>query len=172
MKYSTILDYLAWTLLGISIILLRTMDSLLENIVCERSFVICFLSVGLAVAGLFFVVVYKIHPAYFRSGEEKRGSAVLSYIFAISILTLFLAAFYSKNTGLANTYTQRVLLERKSQNTRYKTLYFRLRISSDMERFTPSKCAWEDAHEGDSLWVILGRGPLGYDHALSFESPK
>lgn len=169
MTVERILDYMAWSLLITSIIVLRFLERLVENLVEGKAFIIYYGIIGF-VTGLFVLYLfYRFKPTYFKSNQEKRASAILSYVFSLSVLFLFGFAYYNKHTGESDLKKQEAIVVDKNKNYRYHTRYLLLKIDNNSARkFMVNQNVWEDTGINDTIQISVGRGALGYEYIYKF----
>ena len=163
-----ILDYIAWTLLVVSIILLKLTSNFVENLVSGKRFALEMAGVGLVFASLWMFLLYKLKPSYFKGGE-KRASAVLSQFFSIVILTIFLSTFYNYKTGIKNLSRVKAIVLTKSTNAYKGTTYVTLYIRNKKERFNPRGNEYKILKVGDTINVLVGRGALNWEFIYKFQ---
>jgi hypothetical protein len=163
-----IIDYLSWTLLFVAILLLKATSSYVENIIHGRKFVWYYLLIGLVIASLWMFVLYKLKRNYFDGGE-KRASAVLSQFFGIIVLTIFLNAFYTYQTGKTNLYHKTAVLQDKGHNLKSGADFLHLVIDGRKERFKAKPREYKNLVSGDSLILTIGKGKTGYEFIYKFE---
>lgn len=168
MNIEKILDYIGWTYLILTIILLRVSERLLDNVIKAKSFLLEYSFYGLILSMTVLYLIYKLQPDYFNSGEEKRASAILSYFFGLLAIFVFGAAKYNLETSKADTKTINAFVIERYENYLYKTKYVKLNIEGHIERFQPTKNEWENISENESLTLTVGKGQLGYPCILHF----
>jgi hypothetical protein len=168
MKADKLIDYIAWTLLIVSIALLNFTSRYLENMVYGKKFVWNYFLVGLTISSLWLFVLYKIKPQYFV-GDEKRASAVLSQFFSIIVLTIFLNAFYTYESGKKSIYLAKAIVTDKATNVKTGTDYVHLLLDGRQERFNPKKDEFKSMAKGDTLVLTIGRGETNYDIIYEFK---
>lgn len=167
MSINNLLDYVGWTLLAATILLLGLSVRLVENIIKAKIFVLEYSLYGTILSATILFLIYKTNPNYFKGGE-KRGSAVLSYFFGVITLTVFGTAYYSFKTARENTTELKAFVTEKSKNIRYGTTFLKLKIDNNEERFNPTYKEWERIEENDTILLTVGHGQLGYGHILTF----
>jgi hypothetical protein len=167
MGIDKLLDYIGWTFLVATILLLRLAEKLLDNIIKSNSFLLAYSFYGLILSATVLFFIYRTNPGYFEGGE-KRASAVLSYFFGLIALFVFGAAYYNLETAKMNTRAVKAFVTEKSQNFRYKSAYLTIEIENRTERFQPMETEWVKIAENDTILLTVGRGQLGYEHILKF----
>jgi hypothetical protein len=167
MNSDKILDYIGWTLIIVTIILLRFSERLIDNIINSNSFLIEYLIYGVIISSLFLYFLFKINRDYFK-GNEKRASAVLSYFFGVIGIFLFSSAYLNFQSSKKNQEKIIGIVVNKSNNIKYKTNYVKLIIDKKEERFISNDKDWKTITENDTLILTVGHGFLGYKHILSF----
>jgi hypothetical protein len=168
MKMENILDYIGWTFLIITVILLKVGERLLDNVIQAKSFVFEYSMYGLLLSLTVLYLMYKLQPGYFKNGTEKRASAVLSYFFGLVAIFVFGSAKYNLETSKKDTKTIHALVMERDENYLYKTPYVKLNIKGHTERFQPTKSEWENISVNDSLTLTVGKGRLGFLQILRF----
>jgi hypothetical protein len=168
MNIEKFLDYIGWTFLVATLILLRIAERLLDNIIKAKSFLLEYSSLGLLLSLTVLYLIFRLQPDYFKSGETKRASAILSYFFGLITLFVFGTAYYNLETSKQNTKTTSAFVIDHYENYRYKTKYVTLDIDGRTERFQPNKYEWENISVNDSLTLTVGQGQLGYQCILQF----
>jgi hypothetical protein len=168
MNIDKFLDYIGWTFLIATLILLRVAERLLDNVIKAKSFLIEYSIYGLLISTTVLFLIYKLNPDYFRSGETKRGSAVLSYFFGVIALFVFLTAYINIETSKQNIRTANAFVKDHYENYRYKTKYVLLDFDGRTERFQPKKEEWDKISVNDTITLTIGQGQLGYENILQF----
>jgi hypothetical protein len=168
MNIEKILDYIGWTFLIVTIILLKVAERLLDNVIKAKSFLLEYSIYGIILSMTGLYLIYKLQPDYFNGGEEKRASAVLSYFFGWLAVFVFGSAKYNLETSKKDTKTINAYVIEHYENYLYKTKYVKLNIEGHEERFQPTKNEWEKISVNDSLTLTVGQGQLGYPCILHF----
>jgi len=168
MNIEKFIDYIGWTFLVATLILLRIAERLLDNIIKAKAFLLEYTAFGLLLSLTVLYLIFKLQPDYFKSGETKRASAILSYFFGLIALFVFGTAYYNLETSKQNTKTINAYVIDHYENYRYKTKYVTLDIDGRTERFQPNKYEWEKISINDSLTLTIGQGQLGYQCILQF----
>lgn len=168
MNIEKILDYIGWTFLIMTILLLKVAERLLDNVIYAKSFLVEYSIYGLILSLIVLYLIYKFQPEYFNSGEEKRASAVLSYFFGLVAIFVFGSAKYNLETSKTNTKIINAFVIERYENYLHKTKYVKLNIEGHKERFQPTKSEWENISVKDSLTLTVGKGRLGFLHILQF----
>ena len=161
------LDYIAWAILIYSIILLRFNNRMLDNIINSNNFITKAAILGALISIVIMFFLYKKHPNYFKSSKEERGSAVLSYLIGIIIITIFSSGYLDKITSEKNKEIIKGIVLKKSKNIRYGSNYLTLKIKGNIEKFQVLKSDWEKTKENDTLQLTIGKGISGFQHLLS-----
>lgn len=167
MNPDRLLEYLGWFFLLMAIVLFKFAGQLMENTIRSNSFLILYGSVGLGIAVLVVVLIYRLRPGFFKN-SETRGRVGLGYLLGIFAVLIFGFARINKETGMVNKHTIKALVLKKARNTMYGTTYVFLRIGSDEERFQPEKSQWELLYEGERIDLEVGRGIFGYRYIYNF----
>ena len=168
MNIDKLLDYIGWTFLIATLILLRVAERLLDNVIKAKSFLLEFSAYGLLLSATILFLIYRLRPDYFKSGETKRGSAVLSYFFGVIALFVFGTAYFNLETSKHKTRTTNAFVREHYENYRYKTKYVLLDFEGRTERFQPTKDEWKRISENDTVNLTIGQGQLGYENILLF----
>lgn len=168
MNTDKLLDYIGWTFLISTLILLGVAERLLDNVIRAKSFLLEFSAYGLILSAINLFLIYRIRPKYFKSEESKRGSAVLSYFFGIIALFVFTTAYFNLETSKHNTRITHAIVREHYENYRYKTKYVLLDFDGRTERFQPTKNEWEKISVNDTITLTIGKGLFGYENILLF----
>ena len=172
MNIEKLIDYIGWTFLIVTIVLLKVAEQLLDNIIKANLFLMEYSAYGLILSLTVLYLIYKLQPDYFKSGETKRGSAVLSYFFGVVALFVLGSAKYNLETSRQNTTIINAYVIDHFENYRHKTKYVTLYIDGRTERFQPNKNEWEEISLNDSLILTVGYGQLGYQHIFQFSKKQ
>ena len=171
MNTDKLLDYIGWTFLVATIILLRLSERLLDNVIKAKSFLFEFAIYGTILSATILLAIYKTNPDYYNGGE-KRASAVLSYFFGVIALFVFGSAYYNLETAKKNIKHLKAFVADKSLNVRYETPYLTLQLDDSEERFQPKRKEWDNIKENDTILLTVGHGQLGYDYIFAFSGCK
>lgn len=162
-----LLDYIGFTFLVATIVLLQFSERLLDNVIKAKSFLMEYAIYGTILSATTLILIYKTKPDYYIGGE-KRASAVLSYFFGVIFLFVFGSAYYNVETAKKNLKPIPAFVIDKSLNIRYKTPYLTLQIENRKERFQPKINEWNNIKEKDTILLTVGQGQLGYDYIFTF----
>ena len=164
-----ILDYVGWLLLFAMILLLRFAQNIINNIIDTKSFMVEYGLIGALIASTFLFLVYKFNRNYFKGGE-KRASAVLSYFFGITFLTIFVTAYFDLKICKENQQLRKAFIVQKSTNIKYGSKILKLNINGKIEKFNPTVAEWNEIQENEIINLIVCRGVSGYEHILKFNA--
>ena len=155
-----------------SVFIMKFFEQLIDNIIKAKSFVLEHSIYGILFSFTVLFIIHKMNPNYFKSEKEKRGSAILSYIFGLTIIFMFSMGYFNIKTSKNNSKMIKAIVLKKSKNTRYGTKYLKLGINDRIERFQPNVKEWEAINERDTINLIVSKGKLGYQHILKFVNYK
>ena len=170
MNSDKLLDYIGWTLLIIASILLGSFGKFIDNIIYAKSFILEFSIYSLIISSAILLLIYRFNPNYFKSEDEKRGSAILSYFFGVAIIFLFWFCNYNINTANEELKKIKGIVVKKMKNTRYGTRYLKIKLGNKVERFQPNKKEWDLIYENDTIILLIGKGKLGYNYIFKFNN--
>jgi hypothetical protein len=167
MTLNRLIDYVSWMFLATSLVVITLFDEYVENIVYGKQFVLKYLILGIVLAGGWTFIHWKINRTYFQE-DETRKKTILGSIFSIVILTIFLNGFIT-HKDISDTYQQRAIVLRKSENLIAHRNYVFLSIEGRKERFLPTHSEYSELNEGDTIMLVIVRSRNGFEAIKQFK---
>ena len=160
-KFS-LLHYISAGLFLVAITWLRLSSHVLENIIGGKTFAFVYGGIGLLLAIAWGLTIHNIWNHYYHHATKGGASPVLMQCVSIVFLTLLGSAFYNYETGKVKLYERTAIVDRASPEWLF------LKFKSHEERFAPPHHELRHFVKGDSAYLTVGKGALGYEVVYAF----
>lgn len=163
-----VLHYTGFVLLFTTMIAIRLLGRVVENIVQETRWVMLSGAFGLLMAALVLWWARQRFPLYFRN-NEKRAASILGLSFGTVGLFVLVPALVDRQSAADRIERRRYALEDSGSNIKTGSKYLHLYYPGQAEhtfRIQVRARDLEDAMGRDSVDVLIGLGDLGFTHVL------
>lgn len=160
--------YLMMSLFVLMLIPFKVTGKLIENYLEWKSYIFDLLVYGGLISFLIAWIYYKKFPVFFD--KKERGYFVAVWMFFVPLLIIFhVTAWYNNLSPSPDLKKERMAINDRGENYRYRNKYLFLIINNKKTRFELSKQQFEKIKNEDSLLITVKKGALGYAYVDKFE---
>lgn len=160
--------YLMMSLFVLMLIPFKVTGNLIENYLEWKPYIFDLLVYGVPISLFIAWTYYKKFPVVFD--KKERGYFVAVWMFFVPLLIIFHAtAWYNHLSPSPVIKKERMAINDRGENYRYRNKYLFLIINNKKTRFELPKHQFEKIKNEDSLLITVKKGALGYAYVDKFE---
>lgn len=146
----------------------KVTGKLIENYLEWKPYIFDLLVYGGLISFLITWIYYKKFPVFFD--KKERGYFVVAWMFFVPLLIIFhVTAWYNHLSPSPVVKEERMAINDRGENYRYRNKYLFLIINNKKTRFELPKHQFEKIKNEDTLLITVKKGALGYAYIDKLE---